>query len=66
MIAEELFALMREGGYIEEEWLDRKQAADYLGVSESWMEKNDKCLPRTKLGGTYKYPKSGLNAWMRR
>jgi len=64
MIAEELYKLMKEDGHVEERWLSREEAAQYLGVSLSWMEHNDRGLPRRKIAGSYKYPLSGLNRFM--
>lgn len=66
MIAEELYRLMKEDGQIHEEWLSRKEAADYLGKSLSWMNHHGESIPRTKIGGSYRYSKSGLNAYLNR
>lgn len=66
MIAEELFKLMKQDGQFEETWLDSNNAAEYLGVSLSWMKRNGKTLPRTKVGGNFRYPKSGLNTYLNR
>lgn len=61
MIAEELYRLMKEDGQVQEQWLSQKEAADFLGVSYSWITHHGKTLPRTKIGGSYRYPKSKLN-----
>ena len=66
MIAEELYRLMKNDGQIKETWLTAKEAASHIGKSYSWMQKNGISLPRTKLGGQWRYPKSQLNTYLNR
>lgn len=63
MIAEELYRLMKEDGQVQETWFTRKEAAEYLGRSVSWLNHNNE-IPVKKLGGRYLYPKSKLNAYL--
>ena len=64
MIAEELYKLMKQDGQIEEKWLASDEAAEFLHVSKDWMKRNGKDLPRSKVGGSFRYPQSKLNAYM--
>lgn len=66
MIAEELYRLMKSDGQVEDAWLTAKEAAEYIGKSISWVRKNGISLPRTKLGGQWRYPKSQLNTYLNR
>ncbi|HUM84088.1 MAG TPA: helix-turn-helix domain-containing protein [Lachnospiraceae bacterium] len=51
----------------EEKWVSMKELAEHLGVSEdtirTWTRKG--YLPFSKIGKSYKYKKSEVDAWAR-
>ncbi len=69
LIAEELYKLMHKDvkHYVSasvdantDEWFDTQQAADYLGVSVSYIRKNIADIPHTKIGRLNKFKKASL------
>lgn len=75
MIAEEFYKLIKKDvkGFVQDavvdgqdEYFNTKQAAEYLGVSESHIRHNIDFIPCTKVGGRYRFRKSKLSAYMSR
>jgi len=57
--------VMTEQETIFKRFLTRKQAADYLGVKVSWLERNTKTGPPfTKKTGTVLYDRDSIDKWM--
>jgi excisionase family DNA binding protein len=50
-----------------ERWLNKRQAANHLGVSVSWVEKRaaDSKLPFYRVGGLNLYKASELDEWVK-
>lgn len=75
MLAEELYRLMHKDVkmYISsavqaetEEWLNTDQAAEFLGVSVSYIKKNILDIPHSKIGRLNKFRKSSLIEYLNR
>ncbi len=47
-------------------WLNAQEAALYLGVSLSYVRKNIKDIPHTKLGRMCRFTHEGLNKYLLR
>ena len=47
-------------------WLNAQQAADYMGVSLSYVRKNIKDIPHTKMGRMCRFTHEGLNKYLMR
>lgn len=45
-----------------DKWLNKKQLAEYWGVSTSWIDKNVNDIPHTDKGGIY-FLRSEADAW---
>ncbi len=45
-----------------DKWLNKKQLAEYWGVSVSWIDKNINNIPHTDKGGIY-FLRSEADAW---
>ncbi|MBP2413780.1 putative DNA-binding transcriptional regulator AlpA [Arthrobacter stackebrandtii] len=47
------------------EYLSRRQAADYLGLSVGWMATTGRaCVPSYRVGGVMRYRRDELDAWV--
>ena len=48
-------------------WMTLAQAAAHLNVSKSWLYQKGKLagIPRSRIGSTYRYLNSDLDAWMK-
>lgn len=75
MVAEELYKLIKKDipGFVQgavvdgmDEYLNTKQAAEFLGCSVSQIRHNIADIPCTKVGGRYRFKKSALAAYMSR
>lgn len=74
MIAEELYKLVRKdikqvaSGLVidQEEYIDSKEAAKFLGVSLSFLKKNILDIPHVKVGRLNKFKKSLLIEYINR
>ena len=75
LIAEELYKLIHKDVklYVStaveaetEEWLNTQQAAEFLGVSLSYIKKNITDIPHTKIGKLNKFKKSTLLQFLNR
>lgn len=65
-IARELFRLqqaLKAAQPVEEDWLAMNEAVAFTKLSKSALYHN-KRIPRTKVGGVLRFPKSGLAAFM--
>ena len=47
-------------------WLNAQQAAEYMGVSLSYVRKNIKDIPHTKMGRMCRFTHEGLNKYLLR
>lgn len=56
-----------ENGNIGSPFLNKKQACDYLGISnntlDSWIQKG---LPSIKIGKTVRFNKTEINRWLQK
>lgn len=44
-----------------EQLVSEEEAAQMIGVTKRWMQRNGDKLPRTKIGRSWKYTISGIN-----
>jgi hypothetical protein len=65
VIAEKAAAIVVEQLRAQSPWMTRAQAADYLGVPASRLEK-DKNVPRHRWDGRVLYNRVELDAWLGR
>lgn len=63
MIAQELYKLMKAESAVED-YLTTKSAAEYLGVSISFIRHNIDDIPHTKKGRMLRFAKSDLSRFI--
>jgi hypothetical protein len=64
MIAEEHLKLESQYGIMKDVYLTKREAADMLRVSTSYLDHHPDKFPRKKVGNRYLYSQSVLSSWL--